>query len=75
MWILKNGFIRLWPEDTKTQYGRSIPIHPEVMEVLKKASKVRSLENGRGVGLGKLRYELVQIHIRRGTLLTKLNNY
>ena len=41
---LKNGFIRLRPEDTKTQYGRSIPIHPEVMEVLKKGLKVRSLD-------------------------------
>jgi integrase len=41
---LKSGFIRLRPEDTKTEYGRSIPIHPEVMEVLKKALKVRSLD-------------------------------
>jgi integrase len=41
---LKNGFIRLRPEDTKTEYGRSIPVHPEVMEVLKKALKVRSLD-------------------------------
>jgi len=41
---LKSGFIRLRPEDTKTQYGRSIPIHPEVMEVLKKALKIRSLD-------------------------------
>ena len=32
------------PEDTKTEYGRSIPIRPEVMEVLKKALKVRSLD-------------------------------
>lgn len=28
-----------------------------------------------GVGLEKLRYELVRIHIRRGTLLTNLNIY
>jgi integrase len=41
---LKSGFIRLRPEDTKTEYGRSIPIHPEVLEVLKKALKVRSLD-------------------------------
>jgi len=41
---LKSGFIRLRPEDTKTQYGRSIPIHPEVTEVLKEARKVRSLD-------------------------------
>jgi integrase len=40
---LKEGFIRLRPEDTKTGYGRSIPIHPELAEVLKNALKVRHL--------------------------------
>ncbi len=40
---LKEGFIRLRPEDTKTGYGRSIPIHPELMEVLQKVLKVRPL--------------------------------
>lgn len=32
---LKSGFIRLKPEDTKTNEARAIPIHPEVMEMLK----------------------------------------
>ena len=32
---LKNGFIRLRPEDTKTKEGRAIPMHPEIMEILK----------------------------------------
>ena len=40
---LKEGFIRLRPEDTKTGNGRSIPIHPKLMEVLKKVLKVRRL--------------------------------
>ncbi len=40
---LKEGFIRLRPEETKTSKGRSIPIHPELMEVLKSALKVRHL--------------------------------
>jgi len=40
---LKEGFIRLKPEDTKTGYGRVIPIHGELMEVLKKVLKVRPL--------------------------------
>lgn len=39
----KSGFIRLRPEDTKTGQGRSIPIHPELAEVLKKVLKVRPL--------------------------------
>ena len=30
-----NGFIRLRPEDTKTDEGRTIPIHPEIMDMLK----------------------------------------
>ncbi len=40
---LRDGFIRLRPEDTKTGYGRSIPIAPELMEVLEKTLKVRHL--------------------------------
>jgi len=40
---LKEGFIRLRAEDTKTGHGRSIPIHSELMEVLKKVLKVRPL--------------------------------
>ena len=40
---LKNGFIRLRPEHTKTEKGRSIPIDPELMEVLKDSMKVRPL--------------------------------
>lgn len=44
---LKEGFIRLKQEDTKTGYGRSIPIRPELMEVLKKVLKVRPLNSDR----------------------------
>jgi len=44
---LREGFIRLKPEDTKTGYGRLIPIHPELMEVFKKALKVRPLKSNR----------------------------
>ena len=40
---LKEGFIRLKAEDTKTSEARSIPIHFELMEVLKKVLKVRPL--------------------------------
>ena len=40
---LKEGFIRLRPEDTKNGYGRSIPLHSELIEVLKDAMKVRLL--------------------------------
>jgi integrase len=40
---LNEGFIRLRPEDTKTGYGRSIPIHPELMGALRKALRVRAL--------------------------------
>jgi len=40
---LKEGFIRLRPEETKTSKGRSIPLHPELMEALKNALKVRHL--------------------------------
>ncbi len=32
---LKNGFVRLKPEDTKTNEGRNIPLHPEVSEMLR----------------------------------------
>ena len=31
---MKNGFIRLLPSDTKSDEGRAIPIHPEVLRVL-----------------------------------------
>jgi integrase len=40
---LKEGFIRLKAEETKTSKGRSIPLHPELMEALKNALKVRHL--------------------------------
>jgi integrase len=40
---LKTGFVRLRPEDTKTGQGRSIPLHPELMEVLKKWMKIRPM--------------------------------
>jgi integrase len=40
---LKDGFIRLKKEDTKTGEARSIPIHLELMMVLKKVLKVRPL--------------------------------
>jgi integrase len=40
---LKEGFIMLRSEETKTSKGRSIPIHPELMEALKNALKVRHL--------------------------------
>jgi integrase len=40
---LKTGFIRLRPEDTKTETGRSIPIHPDLAEALKDSMKVRPL--------------------------------
>jgi len=42
--MIEAGFIRLRPKDTKAEYGRSNPIHPEVMEVLRKALKVRPLD-------------------------------
>jgi len=32
---LKEGFIHLQPEDCKTEEGRSVPLHPEVIETLK----------------------------------------
>jgi integrase len=35
----KEGFIRLKPEDTKTGYGRLIPIHAELMEMLENVMK------------------------------------
>ena len=31
---LKQGVIRLKPEDTKTNEGRTVPLHPEVKQVL-----------------------------------------
>jgi integrase len=60
---LKEGFLRLKPEDTKTGYGRLIPIHPELMEVLKKVLKVRPLNcdsvfhiDGAPIDLNNLRW-------------------
>jgi integrase len=60
---LKGGFIRLKAEDTKTGVGRTIPIHPELMEVLKKTFKVRPLNcdhvfhrNGKPLGSNNLRW-------------------
>jgi integrase len=44
---LEEAFIRLRPEDTKTGYGRSIPIHPELMEILKDALKVAPSNSGK----------------------------
>ena len=44
---LEEGFIRLRPEDTKTGFGRAIPIDPEVMQILKDALKIGSLNCGR----------------------------
>ena len=44
---LQSGFIRLRPEDTKTGHGRSIPIHPELKEVLRSALRVRLLRTDR----------------------------
>jgi integrase len=32
---LKGGFIHLQPEDTKTNDGRTIPLHPELVQMLK----------------------------------------
>lgn len=40
---LKTGFIRLRQEDTKTGDERSIPIHPELTEILLEVMKVRHL--------------------------------
>jgi len=32
---MKSGFIRLLPEDTKTDEGRTIPLHPKIIDMLK----------------------------------------
>ena len=40
---LKDAYIRLKPEDTKTSKGRSIPIHPELIPVLRQLLKVRPI--------------------------------
>ena len=60
---LKEGFIRLKPEDTKTVQGRSIPIHPELMGILGGAmeGKGPSLDrvfyrDGKPVGLSHIRW-------------------
>jgi integrase len=59
---LKTGFIRLKPEDTKTETGRSIPIHPDLAEALKDSMKVRPLNfdrvfhrNGKPIEAGTVR--------------------
>jgi len=54
---LKVGVVRLRPEDTKTNEGRTIPLHREIMEMLK--AMPRSI-NGRvftmeGVPLGEIK--------------------
>jgi len=41
--LIKEGLIRLKPEDTKTGYGRIIPIHADLVNVLEKVLKVRRL--------------------------------
>jgi len=40
---LREGFIRLKAEDTKSGYGRAIPIHHELKEVLTRTTKVRPM--------------------------------
>ncbi len=59
---LKTKFIRLKPEDTKTRQGRSIPIYPELTEILSKVMKVRPLNfdrvfhrNGEPIGISTVR--------------------
>jgi len=44
--VLNEEFIRLRPEDTKTGNGRSIPIHPELMEILRDALNGGCSNNG-----------------------------
>lgn len=44
---LEEGFIRLRPEDTKTGYGRSIPIDNELTEILKEALNAGSTNSGK----------------------------
>jgi len=60
---LKEGLIRLKAEDTKTSQARSIPIHPELMEVLNKAMKVRPINfdrvfhrDGKPINAGHIRW-------------------
>ena len=60
---LKDGFIRLRAEDTKTGVGRTVPIHPELTKVLKRTFKVRPLKcdrafhrDGRPLGPNDLRW-------------------
>ncbi len=59
---LEEGFIRLKPQDTKTGYGRAIPIHPELIEILRESLKVGSLNcdrvfhrNGEPINSGDIR--------------------
>lgn len=44
---MTNGFIRLRPEDTKTDAGRKIPLNPEVIQTLRTLGRVRSLSHKR----------------------------
>ncbi|MBW2598832.1 MAG: site-specific integrase, partial [Deltaproteobacteria bacterium] len=49
-----NGFIRLLPEDTKTDEGRTIPMHPDILDMLKSMPRdisgwVFSVKNGQPV--------------------------
>jgi integrase len=60
---VKEGFIRLKAEETKTGEARSIPIHSELMEVLKKVLKVRPLNcdcvfhrDGRSLDSNRIRW-------------------
>jgi integrase len=42
---LEDGFIRLKPEDCKSGYGRSIPLHPELVVILRNAFRIRHLNS------------------------------
>ena len=60
---LKEGLIRLKAGDTKTSEARSIPIHPDLMEVLNKAMKVRPINfdrvfhrDGKPINAGHIRW-------------------
>ena len=44
---LKGRIVRLKPEDTKTHSDRSVPIHPEVRDILEKILRVPSLHSDR----------------------------
>lgn len=42
---MEDGFIRLKPEDCKSGYGRSIPLHPELSAILRNALRIRHLNS------------------------------